>query len=196
MATTERCATTHAPCISATWAGTTPIRRPRTTCRRSRPQRNTSSTWAARLRCFRRRRRISTRASTAGWPKRSSMWCSRIRTTRTAKELLADTYEQLGYQAESGPWRGVYLQGAYELRNGVPSAGGINTASPDTIKAMPPEMLFDYLAVRLNGPKAGGQEDRAQHQFHRSEEAVWPDGRERGAQLRQAAVASLTLSSR
>ena len=38
-----------------------------------------------------------------------------------------------------------------------PTAGGINTASPDTIKAMPPEMLFDYFAVRLNGPKAAGK---------------------------------------
>lgn len=74
-----------------------------------------------------------------------------------AKNLLADTYEQLGYQAESGPWRSVYLQGAFELRNGVPKAGGINAASPDTIKAMPPEMLFDYFAVRLNGPKAAGK---------------------------------------
>lgn len=74
-----------------------------------------------------------------------------------ARNLLADTYEQLGYQAESGPWRGVYLQGAFELRNGVPKSGGLNSASPDTIKAMPPEMLFDYLAVRLNGPKAAGK---------------------------------------
>jgi len=74
-----------------------------------------------------------------------------------ARDLLADTYEQLGYQAESGPWRGVYLQGAYELRNGVPQAGGLNSASPDTIRAMPPEMLFDYMAVRLNGPKAAGK---------------------------------------
>ena len=49
---------------------------------------------------------------------------------KDGKELLADTYEQMGYQAESGPWRSVYLQGAFELRNGVPSAGGINTASP------------------------------------------------------------------
>ena len=40
-----------------------------------------------------------------------------------AKNLLADAYEQLGYQAESGPWRSVYLQGAFELRNGVPAVG-------------------------------------------------------------------------
>ncbi|WP_234791614.1 alkyl/aryl-sulfatase [Mycolicibacterium mucogenicum] len=73
------------------------------------------------------------------------------------KNLLADSYEQMGYQAESGPWRSVYLQGAYELRNGVPTSGGTDTASPDTINAMPPEMMFDYLAVRLNGPKAAGK---------------------------------------
>jgi alkyl sulfatase BDS1-like metallo-beta-lactamase superfamily hydrolase len=57
----------------------------------------------------------------------------------------------------SGPWRSVYLQGAYELRNGVPTSGGLSTSSPDVIKAMSPEMLFDYLAVRLNGPKASGK---------------------------------------
>ncbi|MCG2839568.1 MBL fold metallo-hydrolase [Sandaracinobacter sp. RS1-74] len=72
------------------------------------------------------------------------------------KGLLADSLEQLGYQAESGPWRSVYLQGAHELRKGVPKLSG-STASPDVIRAMPPEMLFDYLAVRLNAEKAEGQ---------------------------------------
>lgn len=74
-----------------------------------------------------------------------------------AKGLLADAYEQLGYQAESGPWRSVYLQGAYELRNGVPSSGQTVTASPDTIRAMPPDLLFNYLGVRLNADKAAGK---------------------------------------
>ncbi|MFM5388937.1 alkyl/aryl-sulfatase [Aeromonas dhakensis] len=73
------------------------------------------------------------------------------------KLLLADALEQLGYQAESGPWHSVYLQGAYELRNGVPTAGGTVTASPDTIRAMSPSMLFDYLAVRINPEKAAGK---------------------------------------
>ncbi|MGS0727995.1 alkyl sulfatase dimerization domain-containing protein, partial [Shewanella sp. 0m-11] len=76
---------------------------------------------------------------------------------QAAKELLADAFEQLGYQAESGPWRSVYLQGAYELRNGVPSAGGTQTATPDTIRAMTPEMLFDFLAIRLDSSKAEGK---------------------------------------
>ncbi|CAM2880835.1 alkyl/aryl-sulfatase [Vibrio neptunius] len=77
--------------------------------------------------------------------------------SKKGKELLADTYEQMGYQAESGPWRSVYLQGAYELRNGTPSTGGTNVASPDIIKNMPPEMLFDYLAVRILPEKAAGK---------------------------------------
>jgi alkyl sulfatase BDS1-like metallo-beta-lactamase superfamily hydrolase len=76
---------------------------------------------------------------------------------RAAKELLADSLEQLGYQAESGPWRSVYLQGAYELRNGTPQMRALNPASPDVLAAMPPEMLFDFLAVRLNGEKAAGK---------------------------------------
>lgn len=76
---------------------------------------------------------------------------------KEAKELLADAYEQMGYQAESGPWRAEYLQGASELRNGVPNLQVAVTASPDTIKAMDPEMLFGYLGVRLNGPKAAGR---------------------------------------
>lgn len=74
-----------------------------------------------------------------------------------ARHLLADTLEQLGYQAESGPWRSVYLQGASELRDGLPAMrmkGG--SASPDVIRAMTPEMLFDFLAVRLNAERAEG----------------------------------------
>jgi alkyl sulfatase BDS1-like metallo-beta-lactamase superfamily hydrolase len=82
-----------------------------------------------------------------------------------AKELLADAYEQMGYQAESGPWRAEYLQGALELRNGVPDLQVAVTASPDTIKAMPPEMTFDYFAVRMNGEKAKGKKLALNIQF-------------------------------
>ncbi|MRS14919.1 MBL fold metallo-hydrolase [Enterobacteriaceae bacterium RIT691] len=71
-----------------------------------------------------------------------------------AKNLEADALEQLGYQAEAGPWRNFYLSGAQELRNGVVKAATPNTASPDTVRAMTPEMFFDYLGVHLNGLKA------------------------------------------
>ncbi len=72
-----------------------------------------------------------------------------------ARNLEADALEQLGYQAESGPWRNFYLTGAQELRNGVVKGPTPNTASPDTVRAMTPEMFFDYLAVHINGQKAG-----------------------------------------
>ena len=74
-----------------------------------------------------------------------------------AKNLTADALEQMGYQAESGPWRNFYLSGAQELRNGVAKLPTPNTASPDTIRAMSLELFFDYLGMRLNGPKADGK---------------------------------------
>ena len=77
-----------------------------------------------------------------------------------AKNLLADTYEQLGYQAEAGPWRAIYLTGAEELRVGTPKMPGLNLTGPDTVRAMPVDELFDYWGVRLNGPKAAGKNMR------------------------------------
>jgi alkyl sulfatase BDS1-like metallo-beta-lactamase superfamily hydrolase len=76
---------------------------------------------------------------------------------QAARNLQADALEQLGYQAENGTWRNFYLTGAMELRQGVKKMPAANTVSPDTVKAMSPEMFFDYLGVRLNGPKANGK---------------------------------------
>jgi hypothetical protein len=53
-------------------------------------------------------------------------------------------------------WRCFYLQGAKELREGISNLPTPNTASPDVIRAMPLDMLFDFMAIRLNGPKANG----------------------------------------
>lgn len=74
-----------------------------------------------------------------------------------AKNLLADALEQMGYQQENGPWRNFFLSGAKELREGVKKLAMPVTASPDTIANMPIEMFFDYLGIRLNGPKAAGK---------------------------------------
>lgn len=73
---------------------------------------------------------------------------------REARMLQADAFEQLGYQAESSIWRNNYLQGAKELREGVAHKGAAVLASKDAVKAMEAGLLFDYLAIRLNGPKA------------------------------------------
>lgn len=75
-----------------------------------------------------------------------------------ARNLQADALEQLGYQTENGTWRGFYLSGAKELRDGVAAAATPHSASPDTIKAMTSAMLFQFLAIRLNGPKVAGRE--------------------------------------
>jgi alkyl sulfatase BDS1-like metallo-beta-lactamase superfamily hydrolase len=69
-----------------------------------------------------------------------------------ARELLADTCEQLGYGAENGTWRCAYLSAAHELRHGT--VGTPTTASSDDVLAqLTPEQLFDALAVRVDGPR-------------------------------------------
>ncbi|MDJ0952442.1 MAG: alkyl sulfatase dimerization domain-containing protein [Acidimicrobiia bacterium] len=75
-----------------------------------------------------------------------------------ARDLQADTFEQLGYQAENGVWRDFYLSGAKELREGVTVLPTPNTASPDSVRAMSVPMFLDYLAVLLRGPDAAGKE--------------------------------------
>lgn len=75
----------------------------------------------------------------------------------TAKALLAETYDQMAYQAESGPWRDVYLTGALELRQGAPKVGlGVANAK-DLISETPVDQFFELMAVMLNGPKADGK---------------------------------------
>ena len=74
-----------------------------------------------------------------------------------ARALAADTLEQLGYQAESSVWRNFYLTGAQEMRHGVPQRPTRRGFAPDMAAAMTAAMFFDFLAARLNGPKAGGK---------------------------------------
>jgi alkyl sulfatase BDS1-like metallo-beta-lactamase superfamily hydrolase len=69
-----------------------------------------------------------------------------------ARDLEADALEQMGYQTENPTWRNEFLMGAYELRNGLPKIA-LSTASPDSVMAMPPDMLLDYVGLRLDGPK-------------------------------------------
>jgi alkyl sulfatase BDS1-like metallo-beta-lactamase superfamily hydrolase len=74
-----------------------------------------------------------------------------------ARELLAQAYEQMAYQAESGPWRDFYLTGALELRTGPVPLPFRTTGTSDIVSAMPSGLFFDALAVRLNGEKAEGE---------------------------------------
>ena len=74
----------------------------------------------------------------------------------SARLLGAAALEQLGYQSESATWRNAYLQGAAELRDGVPHLPRLAVASADMVRALTLDMFFDYLAMRLNGSKAEG----------------------------------------
>ncbi len=70
-----------------------------------------------------------------------------------ARNLLADTYEQLGYQSEGAGWRNIYLSGAQELRIGR-QAGAIKSASADVIAEMPIGSLLDFIAIQVDSIKA------------------------------------------
>lgn len=74
-----------------------------------------------------------------------------------AKELLANTYKQLAFQAESGPWRDEYLTAAQELKNGAPDKGIDMSLLQEVLKETPVTYFFKSLSVRLNGPDAEGK---------------------------------------
>jgi len=75
---------------------------------------------------------------------------------QTAKNLLADNYEQMGYQLESTSLRNSFLQGAFELRSGLPSGIPPRTNGPDIIRAMPTGSWLDFLGISLDPRKAEG----------------------------------------
>jgi linear primary-alkylsulfatase len=74
-----------------------------------------------------------------------------------ARELLARVYDQLGYRAESGPWRDTYLTGAYELRHGT-QRGAVNLAGAmGILRHTPIDDFFAAMATRLDGRRAEGR---------------------------------------
>jgi alkyl sulfatase BDS1-like metallo-beta-lactamase superfamily hydrolase len=77
---------------------------------------------------------------------------------RDARSLLANAYDQLGYQAESGPWRDVYLTGAFELRHGGPDTGFDLGTALNMLEHAPLDRFLDAMAARLDAEKAVGKE--------------------------------------
>jgi len=70
-----------------------------------------------------------------------------------ARSLLADTFEQLAYGAENGTWRNFFLSGATELRDGI-FGTPTSTEVPTMLAQLSPELLFDAIAIKVDGPKA------------------------------------------
>jgi linear primary-alkylsulfatase len=75
-----------------------------------------------------------------------------------AKDLLADIFEQIGYQQESNSVRNSFLAAALELRQGIPQGAIPSTDSPDVVRAMTSEMFFDFIGVRVDSKKAAGMQ--------------------------------------
>ncbi len=77
-------------------------------------------------------------------------------TNTLARETLAQVYTRLGFEAEAGTWRNIYLIGAQELLTGaikLPPGG----FSPDVLAATTTPMLLDFAAVRINPEKAAAR---------------------------------------
>ncbi|WP_206073321.1 alkyl/aryl-sulfatase [Mesorhizobium wenxiniae] len=76
---------------------------------------------------------------------------------QAAKDLLADVYEQIGYQKESPSVRNSFLAAAYELRSGVPG-GASPKSGPDVIRGMSTGLWLDFLGISLDSKKAEGMQ--------------------------------------
>jgi len=78
---------------------------------------------------------------------------------QAAKDLLADVYEQIGYQQENPGLRNSFLNGAFELRSGMPVVEDkLNTLSPDLARAMSTGLFFEFLGIMVDSRKAEGME--------------------------------------
>ena len=74
-----------------------------------------------------------------------------------ARALLADSYEQQGYQAESAIWRNQFLSAARDLRQGGPTRAS-STQSSDMISAIPTQTLLDSVSTRFDPAKLNGRQ--------------------------------------
>jgi alkyl sulfatase BDS1-like metallo-beta-lactamase superfamily hydrolase len=75
---------------------------------------------------------------------------------QVAKDLLADVFEQVGYQQENPGLRNSFLAAAYELRSGIPQGETADSSSPDVVRAMSTELFLNFLAIRMDSRQAEG----------------------------------------
>jgi alkyl sulfatase BDS1-like metallo-beta-lactamase superfamily hydrolase len=75
---------------------------------------------------------------------------------QAAKDLLADIFEQLGYQQENPGLRNSFLNATYELRTGIPEGNAAKSSGPDIIRAMSTELFLNFLGIRMDSRKAEG----------------------------------------
>lgn len=118
----------------------------------------------------------------ADYDKGSYQWVAQITkelvyadpTNQAARNLCADALEQLGYQAESGPWRNEYLTGALELRKGNQSNNAVLAKGGADIQlSMTPEMILDYIDIRTDSLKAQNDDLTANITFSDTKEKFY-----------------------
>jgi alkyl sulfatase BDS1-like metallo-beta-lactamase superfamily hydrolase len=66
-----------------------------------------------------------------------------------ANFLMADAFEQLGYQQESMAARNWFLVAAQELRSDDLLPQAVDTAGPDVLRAIPAGLMMDVFATRI-----------------------------------------------
>lgn len=70
-----------------------------------------------------------------------------------ARELYADTLEQLAYGAECATWRNFFLSGSTELRSGNLGTSG-QVPSATFFDQLTLDHIFGVVAISINGPRA------------------------------------------
>ena len=75
-----------------------------------------------------------------------------------AKDLLANVFEQLGYQYESASMRNVFLAAAQELRNGIQTIAAPRGTSPSMARAMTTSQWWDSVGTRVDSSLADGND--------------------------------------
>ncbi len=73
-----------------------------------------------------------------------------------AKDMLADAFEQIGYQQENPGLRNSFLAAAYELRTGIPQGATVDSSSPDVVRAMSTQLFLNFLAIKMDPRRAEG----------------------------------------
>jgi alkyl sulfatase BDS1-like metallo-beta-lactamase superfamily hydrolase len=71
------------------------------------------------------------------------------------RHLLADAFEQIGYQQESPSVRNSFLAAALELRSGIPDGSAPTSTGPDMVRALSTLQFLDYLGIRLDASLVG-----------------------------------------
>ena len=76
---------------------------------------------------------------------------------KAARELLAKSYDQMGFMAESAIWRNFYLTGAQELRSGKMGSAAPPVMASDMLAWSDVSSFLQAWAASLNGAKAEGK---------------------------------------